>query len=59
MGEHEPNHRKKGSRLQLGEKARRRVENMKCKKAGAKSPLRFADIIGPAKAVPLLQSAFN
>jgi hypothetical protein len=32
---------------------------MNCKKAGAKSPLRLADIIGPAEAVPLLQSAFN
>jgi hypothetical protein len=32
---------------------------MKYKMAGAKSPLRFADIIGPAKAVPLLQSAWQ
>jgi hypothetical protein len=32
---------------------------MKGKMAGAKSPLRFAEIIGPAEAVPLLQSAFD
>jgi hypothetical protein len=48
-----------GTTKQLGEKPRRNVENMKCKMAGAKSRFHLADVIGPAEAVPLLQSAFN
>jgi hypothetical protein len=44
---------------QLGEKARRSVESMKCKMAGAEARFVLRTLLARLEALPLLQSAFN